>query len=268
MTKALPVLLLLGSAVLWAQPPAQLPAQPPKQPPKRAAAPAAARLVMNVHVTDPSGNPLPNVKVTASGPVPRDGTTGQDGTVRFTTMRPGTYRLRFTADGFLTLERDEVVRATSPVTVDAMLDPAPKPPPPPPPPATPPPAAAPAEPGTVAMLSLPDWIEKNFIGSREPSREATVGRTAGAAAAVLQLRQPVNDQTDARSDRMFYVIAGNGTMRIGGREESVEGGWLTVVPRDTTYSIVPKGRNPLVLLSISAPPSSNQEARTSPRGQR
>ncbi len=245
MRKLLPLLLLLVSTALWAQAP------------KKAATPAAGRLAMTVQVTDPSGNPVPDVKVAVSGPVTRDGTTGKDGTVHFMTMRPGTYRLRFTGDGFITLERDEMLRAGPPSPIDVMLDPAPRPPAPPPAPPPPAPAVS-GEPGAVTMLSLPDWIEKNFIPAREPSRDAIVGKAGSATAAVLQLRQPVNDQSHPSSDRIFYVIAGNGTVRVGGREEAVEPGWLTVVPHGTSYSIAPKGRNPLVLLAIAAPPSSNQ----------
>ena len=60
--------LAAGSA---AQTPAPAPAQPaPAQPRPRAAAPATATAVLTVSVTDVSGAPIPDVKVTAkNGPV-------------------------------------------------------------------------------------------------------------------------------------------------------------------------------------------------------
>jgi mannose-6-phosphate isomerase-like protein (cupin superfamily) len=106
----------------------------------------------------------------------------------------------------------------------------------------------------VAVLSLPDWFERNSISRKEPSKESTVGRTPGAAAAVLQVQQSLKDQTSADTDRMIYVIGGEGTVTISGHDQAIRPGWLAVIPRGTPYSIVQQGRNPLVMLSITAPP--------------
>jgi mannose-6-phosphate isomerase-like protein (cupin superfamily) len=237
MRRILPFLVALAAGSAWAQP--------------------AARTSVTVKVTDPSGTPLPDVQVAATGPTDREGTTGTDGSVRFTTLKPGVYRLRFEADGFMTLEREQAIRVGQRAAIDVMLNPAPKPAPPPapapPPPPPPPPAVKPVESGTVEMVSLPDWVEKNFISRREPAKESTVGKTAGAMASVLQVQQPLTDQVHGDFDRIYYVIARQATMRVAGREQAVEGGWLVVIPRGTSYSILPRGRNPVVLLSITAP---------------
>src|SRR5712692_7737315 len=92
---------------------AQTPAPQPTQPAPRQARPAATPTV-TVQVTDSSGLPLPNVHVTAEGPVSRDGVTDEAGSLRFSNMRAGAYRLRFTREGSITLERDITVRAAEP----------------------------------------------------------------------------------------------------------------------------------------------------------
>src|SRR5689334_8978420 len=92
-----------------AKPPAQTPAQPPAQRTTPRAAPATSAGTLNVQVTDKSGNGLADVAVAASGPIDRAGRTTADGKLAFSSMRAGTYRLRFEHEGFITLERDVVV---------------------------------------------------------------------------------------------------------------------------------------------------------------
>ena len=76
-------------------------AQPVNQPPPE--------LTITVFVTSMDGQPLPEVWVRASGPVNREGATDPSGTVTFSNVTAGVYRLRFEHDNFVTLERDVVV---------------------------------------------------------------------------------------------------------------------------------------------------------------
>ena len=134
--------LAAGSA---AQTPAPAPAQPaPAQPRPRAAAPATATAVLTVSVTDVSGAPIPDVKVTAKGPLDREGVTTPAGQVRLMGVRAGTYRPHSEKEGYIPLEKEVTWRAgtAAPVT-DATLNPAPAPPPPPPPAPLPPPPPTP-----------------------------------------------------------------------------------------------------------------------------
>ena len=80
---------------------------------------------MTVEATDKSGNSIADVDVDVDGPVDRTGTTGTDGSIVFRSMRAGTYRVRFEHEGFVTLERELVTRAGSPVTVSVSLNAAP-----------------------------------------------------------------------------------------------------------------------------------------------
>jgi hypothetical protein len=88
--------------------------------------------VLTVTVNDPAGAPLPDVKVTAIGPIEREGLTTSVGQARLLGIRPGTYRMRFEKEGFYTFEKEVSWRAGTPAPPPE----APRTPGPPPPPAS------------------------------------------------------------------------------------------------------------------------------------
>lgn len=209
-------------------------------------------LTVRVQVTDKSGNPLGDVDVTLSGPVERSGSTAQDGTVLFRTIRPGSYRLRFERDQFTTLERELTVRAqAADVTVALTAAPEkPEPPPPAPVAAPPPPSRTPrvAEPRSV---SIPDFLDRDLIGS-EPQKITTLACVEGGTARILQVRDPLNDQLHDDVDELLYVVAGNGVIRIRNQDTKVTPGYFVLVPRTVPHAIRRDGRNPVILLSVFA----------------
>jgi mannose-6-phosphate isomerase-like protein (cupin superfamily) len=245
-----------------ASPPAATPvvkpqAQAPAPVPAHAAAPVAARASIALTVTDLSGTAVADVQVAATGPVPREGVTAHDGSLKLQALKAGNYRLRLESPDFITLERDVTVKAGPPVEVDVALDRAP------PKPAPPPPAPVPAVPSvrsiasaspdpnaTVEFVALPDWIEKNLIGRNDPLRETAVGHTAVTTATVVQVRDPIKERGRVDADEMLYVIAGEGTLRAKGRDQALDAGSFVVVPRGVVYSLDRRGRNPLIVLSI------------------
>ena len=87
------------------------------------------------------------------------------------------------------------------------LNAAPPPPAPPPPPPAPVVAATPPTPklpppGTPKTMSLPDYIEKNFITSREPQKENLIGCSGVGQAMLWQIREPWDGrQHDSRRRR-------------------------------------------------------------------
>ena len=251
--------LAAGSA---AQTPAPAPAQPaPAQPRPRAAAPATATAVLTVSVTDVSGAPIPDVKVTAKGPLDREGVTTPAGQVRLMGVRAGTYRLHFEKEGYIPFEKEVTWRAgTAAPGTDATPDPAPAPPPPPPPAPEP---AKPAAPefvpdlpaGKPSTISLLDYIERNFISNKEPQKESLVGCSAGAQSWLWQVRDPWQGRKHDNAELMLYVVGGDGTLSLDGREMTVAAGSFAVVPRGTDYGFTRRGRNPLILLAtLSGPP--------------
>ena len=247
--------LLLTLAVAQTAPPPQ-PAQTTPQPRPRPAAPATTTATLIV--TDGTGSGLGGVLVQATGPVDREGTTTADGMLRLQGLRPGTYRVRFSRDGFVTFEKEVSWRAGQPapevtttLTSAPALAPAPAPAPPAPPP---PPSATPKlpEPGRPKTMTLPDYIEKNFISSREAHKEDLVGCSGVGQALIWQVLQPWDNRQHTGADAMLYVIGGDGTIKLDGRDITLVAGSFAVVPRGATYSLARRGRNPLIVLAVLA----------------
>jgi mannose-6-phosphate isomerase-like protein (cupin superfamily) len=253
--------------VTWAQtqpPPAQPPAKPPAatQPPQPrgtsgTGAPRAVTLA--VQVTDRTGNPVGDVQVALAGPVERSGETSTDGLLSFRSLRAGTYRLRFEHDGFATFEREVVIgRAGQKAEVSVALSPddadppAPEPAPAEPPSAAESPAPAPtviAEPRTLSLL---DFLDKNMVRSSEPARTSVLGCAQGGTARLMQVRDPLENQRHDDVDELVYVIAGEGTLTLQGKDTKVTAGHFALVPRGTVYQVRRQGRNPLIFLSVLA----------------
>ncbi|MGQ0735400.1 MAG: carboxypeptidase regulatory-like domain-containing protein [Acidobacteriota bacterium] len=220
----------------------------------RAKTPPAATTTATITVTDLSGAPLRDVRVNLTGALDRSGSTQADGTVRFDTLRAGTYRLRLAKDGFVLLERELEWRSGQPPpTPSVALTPAEPPPAPPPPPAPEPPKTALLPPpGIPVSMSVPDFIEKNFISSSQPQKVSDVGCSGLVKTVLWQVREPWENRSHASADAMLYVIGGEGALRLEGRETSLKAGSFASVPRGSTYGLVRRGRNPLIVLATLA----------------
>jgi len=214
---------------------------------------------MLVTATGPTGATLPGVSVSVTGPVTREGVTDAGGAIRFTGMRAGTYRARFSGDGVITFEREIAVRAGQTADVDVTLNPAerererasapaPPPPPPPPPPA---PAAAPVGPaGQPRTASLVDLAEKELIGRSVPRRESLVACSGNTRSTLVQLNQEQPQRLYERAESSLYVIAGDGSVRLGGKDMALGPGSFVSIPRNVPYSLNRRGNRPLILLSL------------------
>jgi hypothetical protein len=233
--------------------PATTPA--PQTPRPRPSGTAATTALL--FITDGTGRPIENVTVHVMGPVDREVRSPASGPTRLDGLRAGTYRVRFTHDKFITFEKEISWRAgTAAPELSVTLNAAPEPPPPPPAPA---PVVAPAPmtsklppPGTPKSMSLLDFIEKNFISTREPQKENLVGCSGAGQALLWQVREPWNGRQHESADGMIYVVAGDGTIKIGDREHTVTNGSFAVVPHGTIYSISRRGRNPVIILAVLA----------------
>jgi mannose-6-phosphate isomerase-like protein (cupin superfamily) len=234
---------------LLAQAPA--PATPPAAPtPARAPAPRPrATPPTQVIVRTNSGNAVEGVRVTVSGGTGQQAQTDAKG-MSAITLPAGSYRFRFEHEGFITLERDVTVRAGQPTEVAVALDMAftPPPPPPAPEPPPPPPAPKPVAGGPPTNMSIPQFLEKNYIG-RDPLKESVVGCTATATTRILQLRDSLASHTHDDLDETLYVVAGEGVIRVKGEMMTISPGSLAVIPRGQPHSTERSGRNPLILLS-------------------
>jgi hypothetical protein len=203
-------------------------------------------------VTDPHGLPIPGVRVTIAGSSDRNGETDDRGQVNFVGMQPGTYRTRFDGDKVVSFEREVVVRSGVPTSVDVTLNmapPPPAPPPPPPPPAPAAPAAKVGPPGVPQILSIVDLAEKQLSGN-QPRRETLVSCSGNTRTLLVLLNQDQADRLYDGAEAEYYVVAGQGTARLNGRDTPLAAGSYVSIPRNTSHSILRRGNRPLILLSV------------------
>ena len=240
---------LASSAITYAQ------TAPPT--PRTTAKPSTAKPpTVTIQVTDAAGAPLADATVTTTaGVVSREGVTGADGSLQWINMRPGTYRVRFVREGSITVERELILRAGEPATVDVALNPAP-PVKAPEPVAPPPPSLGP--PGEPKITPVPLFLEKNFIGGREGRKDSPLGCTATGTATLHQLRDTWQAHIHDTAEEWIYVVAGEGTLRIGTTEQKLQAGTFSLVPHTMSHALIPQGRNPLIVISVLSGPECKQ----------
>jgi mannose-6-phosphate isomerase-like protein (cupin superfamily) len=211
---------------------------------------------MTVFVTDTTGAPVPDVHVKLNGPIVREGVTTREGTLKVQGLRAGDYRLHLEADGFVTLEKDFLLRGSG-LELEVTLNRAPAPPKPAEPPAPAPRAsAAPLPPpdanATADVLSVVDWLAKNKLERGEPRKEGIVARTPGEVASLLQVKDALCDRVHPDADEVIYVINGSAAFSSKGRMQTIETGALVLIPRGVTFTLENRGREPLWALSVLA----------------
>src|SRR5262245_14340305 len=212
-----------------------------------AARPATPReTTARVTVHDADGGSLDGAQVTVSGDKSGQFTTAGAGLVIVPNLIDGTYRVRAEKEGFVTLEREFTVKAGTPVSVDLVLNRRPPAPPPPPPP-----VAAHANRGASGppvSLVVADFIDRNFIG-REPMKESIVACSSLETVRVLQAREAIAAHAHADVDELIYVVAGEGSIRLGGETVGLKPSSLVLVPRGLSHQFERRGKNPLIMLS-------------------
>jgi len=212
----------------------------------RATAPAKTTSV-RVTVRDTKGESVEGVRLVLSGAADGEYSTAGAGTAVITDMKDGVYRLRLEHDGFITLEREFAVKATTALTpLDVVMTPAPPPPPPPAPVKAPAPAVVPS--GPPVSVNIPDYLDKNFIG-RDPIKESILACKPAEIVRLLQLRENMAEHVHDKVDEVLYVVAGEGSVRIGDQTIAMKPGSLAVVPLGTAHAVERRGKNPLIMLS-------------------
>ena len=99
-------------------------------------------------------------------------------------------------------------------------------------------------------MSLLDFIEGNYISSKEGHKENIVGCSGDGQAVVWQVRELWDGRVHPSADTMLYVIAGEGTLKMGGSDIPMTAGSFAVVPRGTTYGLNRRGRNPITVIAV------------------
>jgi mannose-6-phosphate isomerase-like protein (cupin superfamily) len=250
--------LLLVGPIAFAQTPAPKPAAPaplpapvPAPAPRRPAAPPA-RAGLAITVTDPRGVTLSDVHVQILGTTDRSGDTNASGQLSLPGLQAGTYRLRFSGDSVITFEKEITLRAGQIADVDVMLNAAPPkpepPPPPPPPPAAPPSAPSVGPVGQPQALSIVDLVERELISNNQPRRETLVSCSGNTRTTLVQLNQDQPQRLYDTAEINYYVVAGEGAVRLNGRDTAIAAGSLVSLPRETPHALIRRGRRPLIIL--------------------
>jgi len=235
-----------------AAPAGAAPAAPAAPAPRRPAAPAPApvsRAGIALTVTDMTGLPIAGVHVSIAGLSDRSGETNESGQINFVGMQPGTYRAIFESPKVRSFEREVTVAAGKTTVLDITLNPAPPPPAPPPPPPAPAPAAVVGPVGAPQTASVPDVLGREFIG-KMPRRETMLSCSGNERTMMIQLNDPQPDRLYDDVDAAYYVIGGQGTVKIGGRETMIDTNAFISVPRGTVHSFMRRGTRPLILLAV------------------
>ena len=216
--------------------------------PKRPAV-TAKTTSARVLVKDPDGAGISGVRLIMSGASTGEFTTGAAGTAILPDLKDGMYRVRCERKGFITLEREFTLHGATWNPIDIVLEPAPPPPPPPPAPAPPPPSAPAMAPGGPAIsVSIPDFVDRNYIG-REPMKESILACKPLETVRLLQMRESVAMHAHERLDEVIYVVAGEGAVKIGDESVGLHPGSLIVLPHGSGHAFERRGKNPLVVLS-------------------
>jgi mannose-6-phosphate isomerase-like protein (cupin superfamily) len=208
----------------------------------------AGRVTFAVAVTDSSGAPISDVKVTMTGASQRTSRT-ERGRLVFENLPAGSYHFRFEKDGFVPLERDVTGRGSAPISVKVALTTAGPPPRPiAPVDALPPLAAASAAP---VVLDMPAFIEKNYVG-RANGKITPLACAAGGSSTLVQINDGIGTHTHADADEFIYVIAGQGSANMGDRHEMLGPGVYLLIPRGVAHGFTTGPKKPLVMISTRA----------------
>jgi hypothetical protein len=229
-----------------ASPPPQTTAKPATPKPQVAAPkPKSVR----IGVRDQDGASLEGVRLLLTGAGTGEYSTGAAGTAVVPIPKPGLYRVRCEHEGFVPLEREFTVGTGVWNPIDIVLNAAPAPPPPPVKVAPePPPAPAIPPSGPPVTMSIPDFLDRNFIG-RDPLKESIVACKPLETVRLLQMRENIARHVHDRADEVIYVVAGEGAVRIGEETTPIRPGALVVVPNGSAHAFERRGKNPLIVLS-------------------
>jgi len=203
---------------------------------------------MAITAAGANGAPLASVHVQVTGPMEREGDTNMVGQLNFPGLPPGTYRLHFSGDGVIAFEREAILQGGKVTNVQVTLNPAeakreaPKAPVAPPPP-------------TVGPAGSPQWgsltdLAKRALQSKPARREILLACSGNSRSVLLLLNEDQPQRVYDDAEITYYVMDGQGTVKIGDRPGDVEPGSFVSVPRGMPFSVTRRGNKPLVLLWV------------------
>jgi mannose-6-phosphate isomerase-like protein (cupin superfamily) len=102
--------------------------------------------------------------------------------------------------------------------------------------------------GQPQTVSIVDLVERELIPGNVPRRETVVACSGNTRTTVVQLNQDQPDRIYDTAEISYYVVAGEGAVRMSGRDTTIEAGSLVSLPRGTAHGVRHGGRRPLILI--------------------
>lgn len=102
--------------------------------------------------------------------------------------------------------------------------------------------------GQPHTLSIVDLVERELISGKEPRRETLIACSSNTRTTLLQLNQDQPERQYDTAEISYYVVAGEGTVRIAGRDTAVAASTLVALPRGIPHGMSRRGKRPLILL--------------------
>ena len=97
-------------------------------------------------------------------------------------------------------------------------------------------------------LSIVEFVERDLISEAEPRRETLLACSGNTRTTLVQLNQDQPQRLYDAAEVNYYVVAGEGAVRMAGRDTGIAAGSLVALPRGTAHGMVRRGKRPLILL--------------------
>jgi mannose-6-phosphate isomerase-like protein (cupin superfamily) len=98
-------------------------------------------------------------------------------------------------------------------------------------------------------LSIVGLLEKELIPGNQPRRETLVSCSGNTRTTLVQLNQDQPERLYDTAEVTYYVVAGEGAVRLEGRDTALTAGAFVSIPRGTGHGLVRRGRRPLIVLT-------------------
>jgi mannose-6-phosphate isomerase-like protein (cupin superfamily) len=98
-------------------------------------------------------------------------------------------------------------------------------------------------------LSIVDLIERELIPGNQPRRDTLVSCSGNTRSTLVQLNQDQAQRLYDTAEVTYYVVAGEGAVRMNGRDTALGAGSFVSIPRGTAHTLVRRGRRPLIVLA-------------------
>jgi len=88
-----------------------------------------------------------------------------------------------------------------------------------------------------------------LIQGNQPRKDTLVSCSGNTRSTLVQLNQDQPQRLYDNAEVTYYVVAGEGALKMDGREIALEAGGFVSIPRGTGHAIGRRGRRPLILLA-------------------